>query len=540
MRLTPCLTPLLLLGTTLVLSAQAPPVDMATVGRIRQEALDHSQVMDHAWWLSEVYGPRASGTPAFSAASEWAMKRFTEWGLANVHQERFALGQGWAITNFSARLLAPQVQILIGSPRWYSPSTDGPVTADVVRVTVRSEADFANYKGRLRGKIVVTQGPRLVRMLDGRLVLRMTDEDFAEAAHTPVPAGDEGAPEGARDARALAQQLNKFLVDEGVVAVLDRGSDSDAPAGGSDLSWHTQRIDGGTIFPGSGGSVVAGAAPQAPSATLAVEHYNRIVRLLARDVPVRMELNIQTSFYPETDTPNGINTVAEIPGSDLAGEVVLLGAHLDSVPYAVGAADNATGSAAMMEAVRVIKTLGLQPRRTIRVVLWGGEEQGLRGSRAYVQEHYYDFAARQPKPGYETVAAYFNLDNGTGRVRGIWSQANLAAMPIFEQWGAALADLGWHMVSPRRVSATDHSSFDNAGLPGFQFMQERLEYNSRTHHSNMDTFDRIQRDDLVQQGAVTSVFAWYAANWPTKLPRKSLLGGRAPAPHPINGGCDGL
>lgn len=350
----------------------------------------------------------------------------------------------------------------------------------------------------------------------------MTDEDFAEAAHTPVPvpADDERAPGGARDARALAQQLNKFFVDEGVVAVLDRGSDSDAPAGGSDLSWRTQRIDGGTIFPGSGGSVLASAAPQAPSATLAVEHYNRIVRLLERDIPVRMELNIQTTFYPETDTPNGINTVAEIPGSDLASEVVLLGAHLDSVPYAVGAADNATGSAAMMEAVRVIKTLGLQPRRTIRVVLWGGEEQGLRGSRAYVQEHYYDFTSQKPKPGHETVAAYFNLDNGTGRVRGIWSQANLAAMPIFEQWGAALADLGWHMVSPRSVSSTDHSSFDNAGLPGFQFMQERLEYNSRTHHSNMDTFDRIQRDDLVQQGVVTSVFAWYAANWPTKLPRK--------------------
>jgi hypothetical protein len=506
---------------TLAPSAQAP-IDPATVGRIRQEAMQRSQVMDHVWWLSEVHGPRVSGTPAFAAASDWAMKRFTEWGLTNVHQERFAFGQGWVIEKFSAQLLQPQPQILIGAPRSYSRSTPGPVTSDVVRLAVESEADLGKYKGQLRDKIVVMQPTRLVRMLDGRIVLRMTDADMEEAAHTPMPA--EAVPPSAavEAARAFAQKVNAFLVAEGAAALLDRGSDSDLSAGGSDLSWQTQRVDGGTIFPSAGGSVDPKAPPQVPSATLAVEHYNRIVRLLARNVPVKIELNIQTTFYPETSQPNGINTIAEIPGTDRADEVVLLGAHMDGVPYAIGATDNATGSAAMMEALRVIKALGLRPRRTIRVALWCAEEQGLRGSRAYVQEHYYDFATSTPKPAHDKLAAYFNLDNGTGRIRGIWSQANLGAMPIFKQWGASLEDIGWQLVSPRSVAATDHSSFDNAGLPGFQFMQERLEYNSRTHHSNMDTFDRVQRDDMIQQATVTAVFAWHAANWPEKLPRKPL------------------
>ncbi len=387
-----------LVTVTLTVGAQAP-VDPAAVGRIRQEAMHRSQVMEHAWWLSEVYGPRVSGTPAFAAASEWAMKRFTEWGLANVHQERFRYGQGRVIEKFSAQLLLPQPQTLIGAPRAFSRSTPGPVTADVIRLTVESEADLAKYKGQVRDKIVVMQPTRAIRMLDGRIVLRMTDADFDEAAHTPVPPETVPPSAAAEATRALAQKVNAFLVAEGAAALFDRGSDTDVSAGGSDLLWQTQRVDGGTIFPGAGGSPDPSAPPQVPSATLAVEHYNRIVRLLAREVPVTVELNIQTTFHPESDPPNGINTIAEIPGTDRAGEVVLLGAHMDGVPYAIGATDNATGSAAMMEALRVIKAIGLRPRRTIRVALWCAEEQGLRGSRAYVQEHYFDFASSTPKPG---------------------------------------------------------------------------------------------------------------------------------------------
>jgi hypothetical protein len=485
--------------------------------------------MDHVAWLSDVYGPRVTGTPNYTRAAEWAIKRLTEWGLTNVHQERFAFGQGWRVERFSANLISPEPQPIIGYPRTYSPSTTGPITRDVVHVDIKTEADLARYKGQLKDKIVLPQPARTVRMLDGRVVLRMNEKDIAEALTTPKPApgGASSSAAGAATADKTAGKpapvsnasLAQFFVTEGVAAVLERGSDTDESAGGSDLSWRTQRVDGGTIFPGSGGSRDPKVPAQVPSATIAVEHYNRMVRLLAMKQPVRVELNIQTTMYPEDPAhPNGINVIADLPGGDLAHEVVILGAHLDTTPAATGATDNATGVAAMMEAVRVLKTLGLRPRRTIRLALWGGEEQGLLGSRAYVAEHY--GTAAKPKPAHVNIAAYYNLDNGTGRIRGIWGQANTGAMTLFRQWIESVTDLGVEFVGPRAVGSTDHAAFDDQGIPGFQFMQERLEYNSRSHHSNMDFTDRVQRDDLVQQAAVAAVFAWYTANWPDRLPRQ--------------------
>ncbi len=517
-----------LLSITVALGAQTSnPLDTTTVNRIRAEAVVNSQAMETHWWLSEVFGPRATGTPQYQQGADWVMKKFGEWGLQNIHIERFPFGQGWTIERFSAHMIAPQTAPLIGQPRWYSPSTNGPVTADVVYVKAANEADLEKYKGQLQGKIVVLQAPRPVRMLDGRIVLRMTDSDWSEAMKVPeppaaTPATAKPTPP-AMTPQQFAQLVQRFLVAEGAAAVLDRGSDSDQSAGGSDLSWQTQRVDGGTIFPGNGGSRDPKAPQQAPSATLAVEHYNRIVRLLERGQPVRMEVNIQTKFHPETDPAgNAFNIIAEIPGTDLAKEVVIMGAHFDTYPYATGATDNTTGSVAMIEAVRVIQALGLKPRRTIRVALWAAEEQGLLGSREYVNRHYFDATTKTPKPDHANVQAYFNLDNGTGRILGIWGQGNTAAMKSFERWGQALKDIGWKNVSPRSVTQTDHVAFDTAGLPGFQFVQERLEYNSRTHHSNMDTFDHVQKDDVIQQGAVAAVFAWYAANIPEKLPRKAM------------------
>ena len=524
-----------LVAISITLSAQAPaPVDPKTVARIRAEAVANSQALEHHWWLSEVFGPRATGTPGYTQGAEWVMKKFTEWGLQNVHIERFPFGQGWTIERFSVHMITPQTAPLVGQPRWYSPSTNGPVTSEVVHVKAASEADLAKYKGQLKGKIVILQGVRAVRMLDGRVVLRMTDADWSEAMKVPAPAPateKPAAPSAAKPAltpQQFAQLVQRFLVAEEAAVVLDRGSDSDQSAGGSDLSWQTQRVDGGTLFPGNGGSRDPKAPQQVPSATIAVEHYNRIVRLLERGQPVRMEVNIQTQFHPETDPAgNAFNIIADIPGTDLANEVVIMGAHFDTYPYATGATDNTTGTAAMIEAVRVIQSLGLKPRRTIRVALWAAEEQGLIGSREYVNRHYFDAQTKTPKPEHANLQAYFNLDNGTGRILGVWGQGNAEAMKSFTQWGQVLKDLGWRNVSPRSVTQTDHVSFENAGLPGFQFIQERLEYNSRTHHSNMDTFDHVQKDDLIQQGAVAAVFAWYAANTPERLPRKPFPTGSA-------------
>jgi carboxypeptidase Q len=518
------LTALFVACAALAVQAQSP-VDLGTISRIKQEALTRSQVMDHVGWMADVYGPRVTGTPNFAQAADWAVKRMTEWGLSNVRQERFAFGQGWRVERFSAHLIAPVPQPIIGFPRTYSPSTKGAISGDVIRVDLQTEADLARYKGQLKDKIVLPQPARAVRMLEGRTVLVMNEDDLAEAMTTPVPNAPNPAPSTTKApaTRQLgATEIAQFFVAEGVAAVLERGSDSDVAGGYSGLSMTTQRVDGGTIFPGSGGSRDPKTPQQVPSATIAVEHYNRMVRMLDKKQPVRVELNIQATFYPEDPaSPNGINVVGEIPGSDLAHEVVIMGAHMDTTPGATGATDNATGSAAMLEAVRVIKALGLRPRRTIRVALWGGEEQGLLGSRAYVAEHFGTQAS--PKPEHANVVAYYNLDNGTGKIRGIWSQENLGAMAIFRQWIEAVRDLGVELVAPRSVGSTDHASFDGQGIPGFQFMQERLEYGSRTHHSNMDYVDRIQRDHLVQQATVAAVFAWYSANWPDKLPRKAAV-----------------
>ena len=532
---------LLMISIVAMPYAQAPAerIDLAMIAKIKDEGLNRSQVMDHISWLSDVYGPRLTGGPGIMQASDWAMKKFGEWGLANAHRETFAFGKGWSLVRFSAHLVEPQVEPLIGFPGSWSSSTTGPVIADVVRVQIESDADFEKYRGTLKGKIVLTQPARDVRMLEGPFVLRMTDKDFEEAATVPAARGraagaanpDEGGrgAQGGRGGRgrggapSLQQRLQQFYKDEGVVALFNRGSDADMAAGGSDLSWRQQRPDGGTIFPSGGGSRGADAGTGLPTVTLAVEHYNRMVRVLAKNIPVKVELNVQTKFYDET-TGNAFNVIAELPGSDpvLKDEIVMLGAHFDSVGSGTGATDNATGSAAMMEALRILKAVGARPRRTIRIGLWGAEEQGLLGSRTYVREHFADPATMTLKPAHEQLSVYFNSDNGTGRVRGIWLQGNAEAEPIFRQWMEPLKELGVTAIGPRPVTSTDHVSFDAVGLPAFQFMVDRLEYNSRTHHSNMDTFDRVQAADMIQQATVVAIFAYNAAMRDAKLPRKPL------------------
>lgn len=512
---------LLLLAPVDPLWAQVPAgADPAVISRIVDEGMQRSQVMEHVIWLADVHGPRLTGSPATEQAGEWAMDRLREWGLAGVREDRFEFGRGWSLERFSAHMIEPQIQPIIGLPKSWTHGTGGPVTADVVHAPILSEEDFQRYRGTLRGKIVLTQPARQVNLLDGRIVLRMDGDEIREARTedpraNPSPAGPARTGEP-RPTPPSQQAIQAFYMEERVLALLDRGADSDIVPGGSDLSWTSQRTDGGTIFVGAGGSRAADAPVTPPSIVLAVEHYNRMVRVLERGVPVRMELDVRTRFHDEV-RPNAFNIFAEIPGSDpaLRDEVVILGAHFDSHHGGTGATDNATGSAAMMEAMRILLATDARPRRTIRLALWGAEEQGLMGSRHYVDNRLVG------QPAFEQVSAYYNLDNGTGRIRGIWLERNHGAGPVFEEWMrlGALQELGVDIVGPRAVGATDHASFVRAGLPGFQFIQERLEYRSRTHHSNMDVVDRVQPDDMRQMATVAALFAYLTAQRDERLPR---------------------
>jgi carboxypeptidase Q len=523
-------TAALLIAVT-TLAAQMERVDTTAMAKIREEGLHHSQAPETLFWLADVYGPRLNGSPGFEQAGDWAVKQLQSWGVSNVHQERWNFGKRWSLSAFHATMTAPAVMPIIGLPKAWSSSTNGVVTAEVVRATITNEEDAAKYKGKLRGKIVLTQPVREVHLPDlgDGIVLHYADKDgkWAKEALTVPPArggGARGGGRGGRGGRGGAQgfSVSQFYKDEGVVALFDRGGNNDLTAGGSDLTWQQQHLDGGTIFVQSVSSGREGAGP--PEVTLAVEHYNRMVRLLDHNIPVKVELNIQTKFEDEPAGGSGFNIVGEIPGTDLADQIVLVGAHFDSWHGATGAADNGTGCTAMMEVLRIIKATGLRPRRTIRIGLWGGEELGELGSRNYVTTH---LGSREnPKPELAKTVAYFNLDNGTGKIRGVWMQGNAAVEPIFKAWAAPLTDLGVDIFGPRSVSQTDHTAFEAVGIPAFQFVQERLDYNSRIHHSNMDFYDHVQMDDLEQQATVAAVFAWQAANRDEPLPKKPVSANR--------------
>ena len=580
----------------LLATQSSETVDAATIAKIRDEGLNRSQVMETMFWLTDRYGPRLVGSPETEEAGDWTVKQLQAWGVQNVRKERFPIGKGWSLVNFHATMTSPRVMPIIGVPKAWAPGTNGRVTADVVRVSMTSEADCQKLRGTLRGKIVLTQPVRTVRMLDqgAGTVLRYNDQEdkwLKEALSMPAPrggnrggaaggggaAGAGGAGGGAGRAgggaaasptptptppvdpcvaigqalaaagrgrgaatpdnpedptatpapargggrgggQALQNALARFYKAEGVVALFDRGGDSDMVAGGSDLTWQQQRVDGGTFVASSGGDRNADPANVMPQVVLAVEHYNRMVRLLEHNVPVKVDLELQVKYTNETQ-PGGFNILGEIPGTDKADELVVIGAHFDSWQGATGATDNATGCAAMMEVLRIVKTLGLKPRRTIRIALWGGEEAGLVGSRFYATEHLGTRA--NPKPENEKHSAYFNIDNGTGKIRGIWMQQNTAVEPIFRAWIAPLKDLGVDILGPRSVASTDHTALDSVGVPAFQFVQERYEYNSRTHHTNMDYLDRVQPEDMKQMATVAAVFTWQAATREQKLPRKT-------------------
>ena len=483
----------------------AEPVDLDAITRIKAEGLERSQVMDIAWWLTEVHGPRLTNSPQLRAAADWTVKTMTGWGLDNVAREAWdePFGRGWSNQRTLVHVLRPSPWPVLAYARAWTPGTGGPVTADAILAPLASEADFARHRGTLKGKIVLWQSPREVPPLFDPPARRLTTANLEDLEVQPV--GRPGGPGGPGPAQQLAAKRNAFLLAEGVVAVLDPGNG---------------RGDSGSVLVGSGGSRNAADPPVPPQLAVATEHYNRIARLLDRGQTVTLEMDLRNTFHD--DDLGMFNIVGEIAGTDRADEVVMLGAHFDSWHAGTGSVDNAAGSAVMLEAMRILKQSGVRLRRTVRLGLWTGEEQGLLGSRQYVKRHFADPADMALKPEHSRLAAYFNMDNGTGQYRGVYLQGNEALAPIFRAWMAPFDNLGMTHLTIRNTGGTDHLAFNAVGLPGFQFIQDPVQYSSRTHHSNLDLYDQLIAADLMKNAVITASFVYHAANRDQLLPRKPL------------------
>ena len=548
--------------------AQTPPADPNDpINRIKEEGMKRSQVMQTLSYLSDVIGPRLTASPGMKRANEWTRDQLTKWGLQNSHLEPFGpFGRGWILQRFSAQVSEPLAIPLIAYPKAWSPGTSGPLTAEVVYVDARTEADLEKFKGKLNGKIVLTSPVREVPAHFDAQGTRLSEKELLALADAPEPRPNTGRGNfgnAFRNAQLFTNTRMRFFDQEGAAMLID-----------------PSRGDGGTIFV-QGAAIVPpvpdpNAPPQArgtpvydkskpkviPQLVLAIEHYNRIVRMLQAGEAVKMTVDLAVAWQ-EADLM-GYNTIAEIPGTDLKDEVVMLGGHMDSWHSGTGATDNASGVSVAMEAVRIIQALGLKPRRTIRIALWSGEEQGLLGSRAYVAEHFGSMQTPPPttsaapisgtasstamgttvgsgngngaapqaapvlvkKPNYDKLSAYFNLDNGTGKIRGVYLQGNEAVRPIFRQWLQSFRDLGATTLTISNTGGTDHLAFDAIGLPGFQFIQDEIEYDTRTHHSNQDVFDRIQAEDMKQAATIMAAFVYQTAMRDQKLPRKPAPGSR--------------
>jgi carboxypeptidase Q len=518
-------------------------IDLTMYARIREEGFKHSHVMEFGGALADGIGPRLTGSPNMAKANAWTRDTLTKIGLENAHLEDWGdFGIGWQQINTWARIVSPDPEPLWMQAAPWSPATNGPVTGEAVCIELKDVKDLDQYKGKLAGKIVLLGAMRPTPDITEPLFHRYTTEELAEMETYPTGEGRPGAPNIqqliADRARltALRAAALKMMTEEHVAAIITPSRDG-GKGGGT-----------GIIFDDNGANLVRSAqvkenAVTIPNAVMMIEHYNRLARMLENHVPVTLEVNIETKFTG--DHEHGFDTVAEIPGNDpkLKNQVVMVGGHLDSWISGTGATDNGAGSIVAMEAVRILKALGVQPKRTIRIALWSGEEQGLYGSQGYVKLHFGTFAEpKTPEPAsvpsfmrqhgaltttkeWETLDAYYNLDNGTGKVRGVYTQENWAIAPIFKQWIAPLADLGVSTISYRNTGGTDHLSFDAVGLPGFQYIQDPMDYETRTHHSDMDTYDRLHALDLEQAAVVEAIFLYNTSEREAMMPRK-------PFPHP--------
>ena len=502
----------------------------ATSQRIRSEALTHSRIMDYAFYLSDVYGPRLTGSPNFRAAGEWAMRELKEMGLSGIVKDPIdEFGYSWVNTRFSLEMTTPSFAPLIGAPLAWSTGTKGPVEGEPVRVDLPSQKLDAvtkfieEQKGKLRGKIMLLTPPLVLKLHTTPQSARWSDSEVAEqvakaeaTAKSPTQTSVGPPPLDMQEIYRVNNMLESFFKEEGVLAMI-------GDLGGSKMN------DGGTF-------VVQNALLQGPKKmtlgfppmiVMAAEHYNRVVRLVNKGVPVRLRLDVGTNLIEKT--PDAFNVLGEIPGGSKKDEIVLVGAHLDSWTGGTGATDNAAGCAVAMEVARILKSLGMPLKRTVRFVLWGGEEEGNQGSTSYINKHLielkrdvdrpWQFNVGARKAEYNKFSSYYNLDEGTGRIRGVVIGKDFAARPLFEEWLGPVRDLGAMAVLPRAGAGSDDASFTTAGLPSFSFLQDPLEYDSRTHHTNMDVYDRLQKDDLIQAAVVLATLVYADANRDVPMPR---------------------
>jgi hypothetical protein len=526
--------------------AQAANNDAVT--KFKDEGMNRSQAMATMRYLTDVIGARLTNSPAQKRANVWTRDQLTKWGMKNAAVDPWGeFGRGWELKRFSASIVAPEYTPFRAYPKAWSPSTGGAVTGDVVIVDAADEAGLEKYKGKLKGAIVLTGQPRAVKPGFEPTAFRVSDAALQKLSESngepplavlpPKKLTDEQILEQIKKQREEARfnaSKFRFYHEEGAAVLIE-------PSFGVDAG--TIRVMGASVpqpanadptNPFGGVRVYDKSAPQlVPQLVAETEQYNRLFRLVKDGAAMRMTVDLDVKFY--ADDLNGYNTIAEIPGTDLKDEVVMIGAHLDSWHSSSGATDNGAGVTVVMEAMRILQASGFKPRRTIRVGLWTGEEQGLLGSRGYVAKNLAVPGENPPrtpgqtpppravtkKAGYDKFAAYYNLDNGTGKIRGIYMQGNESLRPIFREYLAPFKEMGASTLTINGTGGTDHQAFDAVGLPGFQFIQDPIEYFARTWHTTQDVYDRIIEDDLKQSSIIMATFAYNSAMSDEKLPRKT-------------------
>ncbi len=503
-----------LLLTAATIGSASAQTDQQMLDRIKNEGLERSQVMETAFQLTDVAGPRLANSPGLKRAQDWAVNALKTWGAVNAKREPWGkFGKGWEVQKNYAAITAPYYHAIIAIPKAWTPGTNGLIKGDVVVIKIDTITDIDKYKGKLKGKIVMTDvkgypeqtfRPDASRLTDSALTAMANADPAAPGAGGPRRGGPF-TPGRIQALLALRTAITNLYVSEGVGLVLSQGRGTD-----------------GTVFTTNGASYADTAKTVAPELETSSEDYQRILRLSKAGIKVQLEADIKTEFF--TNDLQGYDVVGEIPGTDpkLKDQLVIIGGHLDSWHAATGATDNAAGSAVMLEAIRILKRVGFTPRRTIRVVLWSSEEQGLYGSRFYVLNHFGDPKTMILKPEAAKVSAYYNLDNGTGKIRGVYLQGNKAIGTIFQSWLAPFKDMGANSVTIGNTGGTDHLSFDAVGIPGFQFIQDNMDYSTRTHHSNQDTYDKLSEADLKQAATITAWFVYNTSQRDEMMPRKEL------------------